>query len=409
VRLLVPAFFLLFHLAVLTQLAKERFGIPFNAAPGEAPGFVNPASDPAPQRWDRLIVSRWDAQHYITLALRGYEYCAKKSELGPDRPPDKDVVCQLNFFPGYAFLGGAVSRLLRVPADYALLGISLAASFFGMFLWTSREMVAAMGVSRAYLSLLFFNVFSTGYSLVTVQTEPCAFFCTIASFVLLERRRYALGAFVAGAASIIRPTGVASGLGFAIALLVATLHERRSVIACVKRLPWMVLAGWGLFALAAFFKLRFDDMFVYSHARTRWYHYEPSFTSLLSIKPEWISQSIWAAPNESVWLAAGLLWFTLGHRAAMRGFTLQGQVYWYAVFILNVGISMVSQVELSFSGLSRYMLLALPVFFAMASSMRGNVFAIVTWCALSFVHYWSVGSCFYLGYGRDIGSICHVK
>jgi hypothetical protein len=204
---------------------------------------------------------------------------------------------------------------------------------------------------------------------------------------------------------------VGVGVAFALALLVATWQERpqrRST--WIARLAIMALAGWGILALAVYFHVRFGDMFVYAHARTRYYHYTPSLTSIFHTKAANVAQSIWAAPNDGIWLAAGLLWFALGHKQALGGFSLVGKVYWYALYAVIVGMSAASQAELSFGGLSRYLLLAVPLFFAMASSVGNNALAIATWGILSFLHYWSVGSCFYVSEGRaDREAICHMR
>jgi hypothetical protein len=410
VRLLLPAIFLAAHLLVLGTLARERFSLPFNSAPGAAPAFHAPATDPVPTNWRRLIVSRWDAQHYITLALRGYEYCADRANISAKHPPDADVVCQLNFFPGYSLLGRAVAKIARVPVDYALLGISLAASWVAMFLWTSREMVAALGFATTYLSLLLLNVFTTGYALVTVQTEPCAIALTVAAFVLLERRQLLLGALCAGAAGAIRPTGVPIGVAFALAVFALTLRERPRISVWLARVGVMAVAGWGIAALLGYWQHRFGDALIYAHARTRYYHYVPDPLALLAPKYTWISQSIWAAPNEGVWLAAALLLFALGHRSGFAGFSPPAKVYWYAVFVLVVGLAATSQVEIGFSGMSRYLLLALPLFFATAAALRRHPAALVLWILFSAIHYWTVNACFYVGHGEPgFWQVCHCQ
>jgi hypothetical protein len=410
VRALLPIFFLVFHVVVLSALAKERFGLPFNSAPGAAPSFTNPAVEPIPANWSRLIVSRWDSQHYITIGLRGYEYCAPRAALGPNHYPDSDVVCQLNFFPGYALIGAAASRLLHVPIDYALFGVSLVASYFAMFLWTSKEIVSALGSVTTLASLTLLNFFTTGYELVTLQTEPPSLLLTMATFVLLERKRLLPAALCAGAASIIRPTGIAISAAFVFALLAQTLRERPSWKIVLSRGALSLLSAWGLIALFSFFQVRFGDALVYAHARERYYHYSPNLLALFSPSYKWLAQSLWAAPNEGMWLAAGLLWFALGHRAALSGFTRTGRVYWYALYFLTVGISAASQVTIGFSGMSRYLLLAVPLFFAMAAAMRRSVAAFVLWCIISLAHYWSVNACFYVGRSEPgFWQICHIQ
>lgn len=408
VRLLLPAVFLVLHLVALTALARVRFGRPFNSSPHSPPAFTHPATELVPPNWRRLVVSRWDAQHYIELALRGYQPCAPRAELGPTKHPDDNLACQLNFFPGYAYMGRAVAAVARMPIDYALLGVSLLASYLAMFLWTSRAMVESLGFATTYLSLVLLNVFTTGYALVTVQTEPTALLATVGAFVLLHHRKYALGALCAGATGVIRPTGVATGMAFALALLVATIQERPRLRVWVWRLFLGLVAGWGILALFAFWQIRFGDPLIYSHARTRYYHYVPNPLALLVPKYSWLSESIWAAPNEGLWLAAGLFIFALGHRSALARVPLPGRVYWYALFVFVVGVAAAGQVEIAFAGLSRYLLLALPMFFAAAAALRRHPIALGLWIAFSAIHYWSVNACFYVGHGEPgFANVCH--
>jgi hypothetical protein len=410
VRALVPAVFLACHLAAMGKLGEERFGLPFDAAPGSPPTFVSPGTESGPVTWNRLVVSRWDSQHYIAIALRGYRYCAPRAAFNATRHPDDDIACELNFFPGYAFVGRWAAALTHAPMDYALLGVSLVASWILMFLWTGEELTSAMGPAVTWLSLVYLNVFTTGYALATIQTEPLALCLTMVAFVCLQRRYYLLGAFAAGAASIVRPTGVAISFAFAFGLFVATIRERPRALTVAWRFCLMALAGWGLASFLLFCQVRFGDALVYSHARTRYYHYAPSFSALLHPSHRWIAESIWAGPNEGMWLAAGLVWFALGHRKALRGFTFDAQAFWYALFVTCVGIAAVGQVEIAFSGMGRYLLLALPLFFATAAVTKGHPLAIGIWILLCAMHYWCVNSCFFIGHGMpNYLSACNIQ
>jgi hypothetical protein len=398
VRSIVPIVFLACHLAAMTKVGEERYSIPFDSAPGSPPGFVDPSRQPAPDHWNRLVTSRWDSQHYITLALRGYQYCAPRSLLTETRHPDDDVVCQLNFFPGYPIVGRWAAAITHAPIDFALLGVSLVASWILMFLWTGEDLTSAMGPGVTWLSLLYLNVFTTGWALATVQTEPLALCLTMVSFVCLRRRLFLVGALAAGAASVVRPTGVAISCAFTLALFVATIREKPRPLEVAWRFVLMALSAWGLASFLLFCHFRFGDAFVYSHARMRYYHYAPSFNALLHPSHRWIAQSIWAAPNEGVWLASALVWFALGHRKSLAGFSIEGQAFWYALFVMGVGIAAVGQVEIGFSGMSRYLLLTLPLFFAIGVATKNHPLAIGVWILVCMIHYWCVGSCFFVGH-----------
>lgn len=159
-----------------------------------------------------------------------------------------------------------------------------------------------------------------------------------------------------------------------------------------------------------FWKIRFGDALVYAHARQRYYHYLPNPFALFWPSYKWLSQSLWAAPNEGMWLAAGLLWFALGYKKAMKGFTASGKVYWYATYLFVVLIAAAGQVTIGFSGMSRYLLLAVPLFFAMAAAMRHHPVALTLWVIICVAHYWSVGACFYIGQGQPgFWQVCHFQ
>jgi hypothetical protein len=186
-RICVAFLFIVAHL-LLAKSMGTRYGLPFNAEPGERPAFNDPSVEMVPSHWNRLVVSRWDSQHYIDLALRGHSQCPRTGLPTPMTP----ILyrCQLNFWPGYPFLGWLASFGGRFPVDYALLAISLIASFAFLFMWTGPTMVNALGVAGTYASLLAVNAHASGFALVTIQTEPCLLAFTLGSFWPARRRAF---------------------------------------------------------------------------------------------------------------------------------------------------------------------------------------------------------------------------
>jgi hypothetical protein len=385
-----------FHLAAMTRLAHDRLNLKFNASPDAAPAFHNPDGSGNLDRWDRLIVSRWDAQHYLGLGARGYRFCKDPSQLKPGQFPDDDKSCQLHFYPGYALLGAGVSRVTGLPIDYALFGVSLVACIALSLLWTSRTMTRTLGVGAAYLSLILLNTFTSGFILVTIETEPVLMALSLAAFICVARRWWLAGALLAGLSSGIRITGVATGFAFCVAILIATLRDRpRPGLAWVKSGALMALSGWGVMVMMGYFWVRFGDPMTYSHSHWREYHMD--FAPLRALFPDGrvLMQSLWAEPNDGVFFGAALLWFALGHREGLRRFDLEGQAFWYTLFFFVVGMSAAGSVDNGFGGAARYVLVALPLFFAMAGAMRGKVAVLAIWLILSVAHYYNGGICFY--------------
>jgi hypothetical protein len=397
-RVAVAVVCLVFHTMMMARVGRDRFDYKFNAAPGQAPVFHHPESDARPENWDRLIVSRWDAQHYEAIALRGYATCKSASQLQSGEFPDDDKTCELDFYPTYGWLGAAVMKVTHLPVDYALYGISLAASFFFLLMWTSRTMVDGLGLGLTYLSLLLLNLFDTAYTLVTVQTEPCVLVLTLGAFLCLRKRWLLFGAILAGAATSIRISGVATGFAYCAGLLVLTLREPpRERAGWVWRGALMAVSGWGIIALMAYYRHRFGDALIYAHAHERAFNHHPSLAKILIPDGRLLMQSIWAEPNEGVILAAGLLWFALGHRKGLVGFPLEGKAFFYVLFFGIVGICMYGSVEYAYGGNSRYMVTVLPIFFAMAGMMRRRPVVLALWLFMSVMHYYHGNICFYVG------------
>ncbi len=217
---------------------------------------------------------------------------------------------------------------------------------------------------------------------------------------MFTRRWFLAGALVAGAATAIRISGVAAGLAFALALLGLTIQERPPRVSTwLGRGALMVLAGWGVIALMAYYAWRFNDPLIYSHSHGRAYHHAPDPLAIFFPDARIIAKAVCAAPNEGVFLAGSLLWFALGHRAGMSGFATPEKVFWYTLFAITIGVSAVGSVDLGYGGMTRYLLLALPLFFAMAAAMRGRPVVLSLWIAFSLLHYWSIDLCFYVGRG----------
>ncbi len=397
-RLVLAVAILATHLALMSHLGHERFDYPFNSAPNAAPALPPPGTDGVFANWNRLLVSRWDAQHYLAIGLRGYSGCKPRGKLLPGEFPDDLPACQLNFYPTYGFLGRAAARVTHAPIDWAMFGLSLLASVIFILMWTGKEMVEGLGLAQTYLSLLLFNTFTTGFTLVTVQTEPITMALTLGSFVCLRKRWFVLGSILAGGATAMRISGVATGFAFCAALLVVTWRDGRARKATwVGRALLLPLSGWGIIGLMTYYAWRFGDPLIYSHAHARAYHHTIAFTRALIPDGRLLLQSIWAEPNDGLFLAAALLWFALGHRAGLARFSVEAQVFWYTLFFGIVGISVIGSADLAYAGNTRYMLLVLPLFFAMAALMRRKPVLLGLWLLMSTAHYYNGSLCVYVG------------
>ncbi len=394
------------HLKVAAMMGKERFNLPFNSSPTTAPAFANPKTDRDPANWNRLVVSRWDSGHYIGLALRGYTSCPQSSLKNQPLIMYLDT-CTLSFYPTYSMVGRVASLGGKIPIDYALLGVSLVSSFILILLWTCRSITSRVGVTGAYLSLFLFNVFTTGFTLVTIQTEPCFLALTLGAFVALDRKWYLFGAVVAGAATAMRVSGGAAGFAFGLALLVATFRERpRGALAWATRGVSLVLPAWGQLALFGYFKWRFDDPFIYFHAHAARFSRDGWGASWLD--PDPLLRAIDMPLHEMIFLLPCMMIILLGHREALRRFDVVGRTFMYALLITGLGIAIYGSFPLALAGMNRYLLHALPLFFIMATVLRKRIAVLVLWAGFTMWHYWQVDLCFYEGGpGNAALQACH--
>jgi hypothetical protein len=385
----------------LAVRSGDRFGAPFNAAPGHPPGFQDPAHGRVPTNWNRLVVARWDSGQYIELGLRGYKYCPEHGAVGSPS-------CNLEFYPTYGMLGGLVSRLTGIAIDFSLLAISLVASFIFLFLWTGPELTGRMGVGETYLALLLFNTYTTGYCLATIQTEPLTLALALGSYVAFARRRHLLGALLAGATSGIRITGVAIGAAYAIGLLIELLQQQPRARKDWLRLVLLgLLCGWGQLALMTVHTIRFGDPLAYIHAHGAAFKHSPSLGALLWPEPEWFVEAIDYPLHEALWWAAALFWYLLGRRDVLTRLSPPQRAFWEAAFWGTIGIATAGMLPIALAGMSRYLLLAFPMFFAMAAVMRPRPAVLAIWLIMSVWHYWNIDLCTYTGgMGLHVLKVC---
>ena len=281
--------------------------------------------------------------------------------------------------------------------DWALFVVSMISSFVFLMLWTSRAITDKLGVGTTYLALLLFNTFTSGFVLVTIQTEPLLLALTLGTYVCFTRRWFLAASLLAGTTTAIRITGVPIGMAYSLALLAVTWVERPRAWVWALRALYAVLSIWGILVLMAYFQHRFGDALIYSHAHGRYYQHEPSIEPILRPDTRLLMQSIWGEPNDGIILAAALLWFGLGHRAALARFDVPSQVFFYALYLGVLGVAMIGSSEYAYGGISRYAIGLLPLFFAMAAVMRRKPVVLAIWLYMSLAHYWGGSLCNYVG------------
>ena len=406
-RLAVALGLLGLQLAVAVH-SGQRFNAKFNAAPGSPPRFQNPASDWAPNNWDRLIVSRWDSGNYIELGLRGYQYCPPRGPTLPVHAPG----CNLAFYPTYGLAGRYVGKVTGLPIDFAMWGISLVSSFLFLFLWTGKDLTSRLGVVETYLALAFLQRLHDrllpgdgpdGAVDAGAGAGRCRRFratappCRSAPGWGCDRRSH---------------HGRGDRLAFAAGLLVELLRERpRAVWPGSRGALLAVVSVWGQVALMAYHAHRFGDPMTYVHAHGQLFHHEQAgLGSPVSARPrqDRRSRSIFRCTRGCGWRrrCSGS---SLGHREALRRFPLQQQAFWYVTYLATVGIATVGMMPISLAGMSRYLLLAFADVLCDGGghASRDRCWRFYGWRMTAW-HYWNVDICTYTGgMGDHVLTVCH--
>ncbi|MGA2448986.1 MAG: hypothetical protein ABTD50_09950 [Polyangiaceae bacterium] len=400
-RLAVAASIVVWHVATTISFAHERWdGHPFNSAPDQVPTFPNPARDNYPVNGKRLIVSRWDAEHYLGLSMRGYSQCPNR-KLVPDDM--RGPVCDVAFFPGYPFLGYLVRRVTGIPADYALWSVSLVAAFALLFLWTDPVIVHALGLAGAYASLFCFSLFPPACYLVLMMAEACTALGMMGAFVALARKEYLWAALAAGFAGAMRLSGVAAEAGCVLALAFsAWVDPPQSKWAWVRRAALAAVAVWGSLAVCGYHAWRFGDPLLYVHGHRASFQHEGGLELLLHPRTESLIHGMDNIVHDLVWAGALLLLFLLGHRLALRKFLLPAQLYAYALIAITYAVSAAGSMDLFYMlGMSRYVFVAGPAFLALGALFASRPVALGAWLLATSWHLREVDRCVYLG---DIGA-----
>ena len=72
--------------------------------------------------------------------------------------------------------------------------------------------------------------------------------------------------------------------------------------------------------MAYFAQLHFGDPLIYAHSHEMTFHHKAEISKIFFPDGRLLMQSIWAEPHDGLILAAGLLWFGLGHRKGLSRF-----------------------------------------------------------------------------------------
>ncbi len=396
-RALVALAFVLLHLATFVSYGK-RLGYAFDAAPGHPPSFVDPEPGKPPElhgHWTRLVVSRFDAEHYENFAARGFTGCPAENATPQTIDRFNDTPCGIEWLPGYGLVGYPLTHLLPIGPDYALLIVSLLACFALMYLWTAPPLVRRFGALATIGGLIALNAFPNAFYLVAIYAEGLTLALLVAAFLALCLDRWVLSAFLIGAATACRPTAVGFSLAFGIGALLRLYRERKARGPGYWRPLFAApLAAWGLVATMTFYAIRFHDFLLYNHARIA-YGDRPDVSRIWNLTL--YVRGLASREYDMVVLGALVVLVLLGAWPALRrcrpeerSFLVIGTVFGVLTALMNASERW---------GLNRYFLLALLAFYAAGQVARRMPAVFVAWILFCLPLYYNVALCTYLTHG----------
>jgi len=299
---------------------------------------------------------RWDASWYYSILLNGYHFSG-----------DNLVQQPVIFFPLYPLIARFVSFVPGVDGYKALLIVANVAAVLAV-LALFNLVRADRGDEVALTTVAFLSFFPTSFFLSTGYAESLTLLLMLCFFLLLRKEYYIAAATVAGLALAARAT--------AILLLPVLLWEfwrrrgnHRNQIFLYALLS--MLATSGLLVYMIFLWAAFGHPLAFATNRAAWMGGNTIGTGLLDavmLKP--IQLKFPWSLGPTLWDP----WF-------FASFFLLSVVYWRrlspSLALFGLGVVLLPYLMLSggqgFVGMSRFLLLAFPVFIIAADLTKGRV------------------------------------
>jgi hypothetical protein len=404
-RLAVAAALVVGHLVAFTVAGHTRLHLPFNSAPGQEIYYSDPDANalmPAPRQphfWSRLIVSRWDSQHYIGFAVRGLTACPKHGT------GNQFLACGLAWMPTLGLIAGAVTDATGAPPDYTLLAFSLLAALVINLLWTSKTLVGRLGLFEAYMALVAFNLFGSAFYLVTPYNEACVFACMLGGYICLVNGQWLRCGALIGAATALRPmaVGFVAGLGCA-ALFAAWQARKAKTPRWWRPLVAIPLACWGQLVMMAVFSIMLGDAKAYVHAQFAFGGERSGLHFHRFIESSFYVQAFTAQHADGVLIFASFALVLLMARSLMKKIPTVEMTF---LAVASVAMALLPLAALwGYWGMNRYLLMCPLIFIAAGALARKHRGVFVLWLVLCAAIYWHIELCSYISQGNPIVCPC---
>jgi hypothetical protein len=387
------------HLLVIAKAGHDRLGDSFNSAPGEHVAYTNPRAPSLgpiprqPHHWSRLIVSRFDAQHYIGTALRGLSACPTSRDQSYGGRAYLD--CGLGWLPGFGWVGGAVVRVTGLEPDVALTLVSVLCAILINLMWICPTMISRLGRFEAFAVLLAWNCYPEAWGLVVPLTESLVCALSIGGFVMLAKERWFWAAALVGASTALRLPTVTLAFAMGCALLLAAWDRRRAGNPrWWTPLAALPLCGWGQLATMAVFQLELHNWRAFLDARFAFGDHN-RLGRLIDVS--YFVRGFGSQCADIVIYFGMIAIMLLTWRRVLPKFSRVERVF---LVVGSLGtVVLVVAAAMEYWGMTRYMLLCPLAFVGMGVLARDHRGVFVMWLLLGLAFYWHLELCGYLSQG----------
>jgi Gpi18-like mannosyltransferase len=277
-----------------------------------------------------------------------------------------------NFYPLYPLIAKALTIFPGIDGLLALLVVANVAAILSVLLLFKYVRQHDHGDEVALLTIAFLSFFPTSLFLSAGYAESLALLLILCCFMLLKREQFILAAAFAGLASATRPTGLV--------LLPVIIWELWCKFAGDQRrffsyaLLCSIIATSGLCLYMLYLWSAFGSPFVFITAHGEWENGDGgighSVISALLLKgffPLQLSVHYLYPRSFDVWFFLLFLTLILVHRKS-----LPSSLYLFALWVLMLPYLTQTGGTIRFLSMTRYILLAFPVFIVMAKLCKNR-------------------------------------
>lgn len=407
IKLAVAIAFALVHLLVFAHAGRTRLHLPFNNQPGHHISYSDPNANALgsiprqPHGWSRLIVSRFDAQHYIGFAVRGLSSCPTHPTLAKNGWGYLE--CGLGWLPAYGTAGGIISDATGLEPDVALVLLSVLCAIIINLLWICPTMIRRLGLFESYAVLLAWNCYAGAWNLVIPTTEPVVIALALGGFVALANQRWIWAGILVGACTALRIPTASYAFALGCALLVATWERYRTQTPQWWRpLLAVPLCGWGQFATLIVFQLKLHNWHAFFDARFAFGDHN-RLGRLVDIQ-YFVSGFKGQCADMVIYLGLVSIMIIVGRPVVARLGSSTERTF---ILVSSVITAVLAVAAAGYHwGLTRYMMLCPLPFFAMGMFARRHRAAFVLWLIVSAAIYWHFELCNYMTQGNPTACPC---